>query len=180
MVMSNQDKQQMFKLIGLYAIILLTVFRFLIYPLSGAVQSAKILLADEYRNYQTKKQLMAKFAQSSEARPDAGAPDIASRLYGKDIPVAAIQAEVLELLLKKAELHVIAVQNYEMPDTGGGNVVGVVPVVIRAKGATEGFIEFLKDIQKEKKALVVQSMEVRGSGNEAQYNLTIAAFRFVK
>jgi hypothetical protein len=179
--MPDQDKQQKIKVIGLYVIIILVMMRFLLYPLHGAVKSTKNVLADEYENYRVKQQLLMKYRQTGVAKPATdNSPTIAPRLYEKGIPIATIQAEVLEVLLKKAELYRLTVQNYEIPEAGGGNSVGVIPVIIRVKGPAEGIIEFLQAIPKEKKALAVQSMEVRTIGNETRYDLTIAAFRLLK
>lgn len=179
--MLDQEKQQMVKVIGLNVIIILAVMRFLIYPLHGAIKSTKNLLSDEVENYRVKQQLLVKYQQAGVARPAAvNSPTIVPRLYEKGIPVAMIQAEVLESLLKKADLYRLTVQNYETPETGGGISVGVVPVIIRVQGPTEGFIEFLQAIQREKKALAVQSMEVRTIGDDTRYDLTIAAFRLLK
>jgi hypothetical protein len=179
--MPDQDKQQMIKVIGLYVIIILAVMRFLIYPLHGAIKSTKNLLSDEVENYRVKQQLLMKYRQTGVAEPaTVNSPTIVPRLYEKDIPVATIQAEVLESLLKKAELYRLTVQNYETPETGEGKSVGVIPVIIRVRGPAEGFIEFLQAIQKEKKALAVQSMEVRAIGADTRYDVTIAAFRLLK
>ena len=180
--MSDQDKQQKIKVIGLYVIIVLAVMRFLLYPLYGAVQSAKTLLADEYANYHAKQQLLVKYRQAGEAARPAtvSSQAIVPRLYEKGIPIATIQAEVLESLLKKADLCRLTVQNYETPEAAGGKSMGVIPVVIRVQGSAEGFIQFLQEISKEKKVLSVQSMEVRTIGAETRYDLTIAAFRLLK
>jgi hypothetical protein len=179
--MPDQDKQQKIKVIGLYIIITLAVLRLLIYPLYGAVKSAKNVLADEYENYRINQQLLAKYRLTGVVKPiTAGSPTILPRLYEKGIPIAAIQADVLELLLKKAEFCRLTVQNYETPEAGGGTSVSVVPVIIRVQGPADGFIEFLQAIPKEEKVLAVQSMEVRTIGDNTRYELTIVAFRLLK
>jgi hypothetical protein len=179
--MPDQDKQQKIKEIGLYIIVILIVMRFLIYPLSGALQRTKNLLTEEYTNYRTKQQLLVKYQQKGVVQLlTVNNPSILPRLYERDIPVARIQAEVLEALLKRAELCQLTVQNYEIPEAGVGKSVGIVPVIVRVQGPAEGFIQFLQDIAKEKKVLVIQSMEVRTMGDNTRYDLTIAAFRFLK
>jgi len=179
--MPDQDKQQRIKLIGLYVIIILAVMRFLIYPLHGAIKSTKNLLSDEVENYRVKQQLLMKYRQTGVAKPATGdSQAITPRLYEKGIPVATIQAEVLESILKKAGDCKLTVHNYETPEAAGGTSVGVIPVIVRVQGPAEGFMEFLQSIQKEKKALAVQSMEVRAIGNDTRYDLTIAAFRLLK
>jgi Tfp pilus assembly protein PilO len=178
--MLEQDREWNIKTIGLYMIVILIIARFIIYPLRGGVTSGKSLLSDERENYRVKQQLLIKSKQINVTNNAPGEPSLLPRLYEKNIPPTLIQAAVLESLVKKAEESRLTVYNYEMPDISEGKYIGVIPMTIRVQGPPEGFIEFVRAVEAEKKALIIQSLNIRIAGNDNRYDLTIAAFRLVQ
>ena len=57
-----------FKIIGLYAIIILALLRFLIYPLNSALQEKRVLLGEQFESYQIKGQILDRQSKNREEK----------------------------------------------------------------------------------------------------------------
>ena len=165
------------KIIGLYAIIILVLLRFLIYPLNSALQEKRVLLGEQFESYQIKGQILDRQSKNREEKVVVEKKDILPHLYEKTIPNFHIQSDILEQVIKIAEKKGLLVLNFEMMDPLSGKNITEVSVSVRLKGKAGAFIEILEDLEKSEKVLGIRSLEITKSEPDHVFYLILSGFK---
>lgn len=167
---------QKLKTPGIYIVIMLTVIRFLIVPLHHNLTAKKIVFADKIEVYNTKKAFLDR--QGGEGRKDIPADKgkLTELLYAKAQPASAVQAEVLKDLIERANKKGLTLASFELPEVIPGKSLTEVNVVLRFSGRASVVIEFLGELEKQKRRLNPKIFEIYTSGEEQFVNLTVSAF----
>ncbi len=177
--MLKKIDQKTFKTLGIAAIIVLALVRFVIYPLQANIAEKKVIFNELQGTYKLKKQQFERqgldrdnILQSRTTR-DAIAPYI----YDKDKPFSSIQADLLENMIKMAEQKGLTVQSFEMMEPAAGKIISDAPVVMRLSGKPADLFDMLKAVVSEGKAIQIKGLEMSKSGKDMGLVLTLAAFR---
>lgn len=180
--MQKTIEQRTFKVIGLYAVIILALVRFMVYPLNEAGAKKQAIYNDLYETYLLKAQHSARQdpdrGKSVDIRTDKEA--IGRSLYEKVKPFSAIQVELLESIIKIAQKNGLTVQNFEMQEPTTGKIISDVPVRIVLTGKPKDQINLLKALLTDERIMVMQSLEMSNSGKDILLAMTIVAFRMEK
>ena len=176
-------EQKTFKVIGLYAVIILALIRFVVYPLHDAGAKKEVLFNDLYETYRLKaqhsvRQGLEKDNPVNNIRTDKEV--IGRSLYEKLIPFSAIQADVIENITKIAQKNGLTVQGFEMQESTTGKIISEVPVLIRLMGKPEDQINLLKAVLSDERIMLLKSLEMGRSANDISLNMTMIAFRMEK
>ena len=176
-------EQKTFKVIGLYAVIILALIRFVVYPLHDAGAKKQVLFTDLYETYRLKaqhsvRQGLEKDNPVNNIRTDKEV--IGRSLYEKLIPFSAIQADVIENITKIAQKNGLTVQGFEMQESTTGKIISEVPVLIRLMGKPEDQINLLKAVLSDERIMLLKSLEMGRSANDISLNMTMIAFRMEK
>jgi hypothetical protein len=179
--MDNSERKRQLKIIGLYVVVILTLLRFIVYPLYGAVTAKKNAFNEYYDTYVLKYRLLEKSKAEQKSKPLAEKKALTNNLYPKDERFTNIQADVIETVLKLAEKKGMTVLDFEILEPVAGKNASEAPVLIRLEGKMLDFIDILKSIERGDKALWVKSLEInRAAGQDMRYFITITAFRMEK
>jgi hypothetical protein len=179
--MDNSERKKELKIIGLYVVVILTILRFIVYPLHGAVAAKKNAFNEYYDSYVLKHRLLERSKIEQKIKPAVDKKPLIHNFYSKDLRFSNIQADVIEALIKLAEKKGAVVLDFEMLEPVAGKNVSEVPVLIRLEGKAPDCIDILKSIEQNDKVLWVKSLEInRTSGQNLRYYLTITAFRVEK
>ncbi|MFZ4439708.1 MAG: type 4a pilus biogenesis protein PilO [Syntrophales bacterium] len=175
-------EQKTLKVIGLYAVIILALIRFVVYPLYDASAKKQILFNDLYQTFQLKAQHAARQGLDKDKPLNirTGKEVIGRSLYEKGMPFSAIQADVLENIIKIAEKNGLMVQSFEMQEPTAGKVISDVPVLIRLTGKPEDHFNLLKTVQSDERIMLLKSLEMTRSGKDILLAITMIAFRMEK
>jgi len=182
--MQQVMEQKNIKVIGLYAVIILAVVRFVVYPLHDVGEKKQLLFNDLYQTYQLKVRHSARQGLEKDKpvvnniRTDKEV--IGHSLYEKVMPFSAVQADVLENIIKKADKNGLTVQNFEMQEATTGKIISEVPVLIRLTGKPEDHFNLLKTVLADERIMLMKSLEMARSGNDIALNMTMIAFRMEK
>lgn len=168
---------QKLKTIGLYVIIMLAVVRFFIVPMQSSLKAKKLIFADKIEVYNTKKSVLERQegGTQKDAPPDKEKP--AELFYPKDQPASAIQAELINDLIDKAEKKGLTVASFELPEVIAGKSLTEANVIFRFSGRALVVNEFLGELERNKKRLNIKVFETDMRGEEQFVNMTITAFR---
>jgi len=178
--MEGKGKQQTIRLIGLYIVVILTLLRFLVYPLNAALAGKKAVLAEQYAAYESRKQLFARQAAEHAGKPVVDNTSAFARLYDKGDGYFSIQSDIFEGIRKFIEKKGLTIVNYELPEPVAGKNVSEVFVVLKLQGKMFDFIETLRMLEEGKRFLRIKVMDINKSGNDFIYSLTIIALRVEK
>jgi hypothetical protein len=176
--MENLERKRELKIIGLYVVVILTLLRFIVYPLYGAVAAKKNTFNEYYDSYVLKYRLFEQSKTERKSKPAVDKKALTHNFYTKDVRFTNIQADVIEMLLKLAEKKGTIVLDFEILEPVVGKNVSEAPVLIRLEGKILDFIDILKSIEQGDKALWVKSLEInKVAGRDMRYFLTVTAFR---
>lgn len=168
---------QKLKTIGIYIIIMLTAIRFLIVPLHKNLTAKKMVFADKVEVYNTKKASFDRQGGGVQKDTPPGKEKLAELFYPQDQPASAVQAEVLKDLIERAEKKGLTVASFELPEVIQGKSLTEVNVALRFSGRAGVVIEFLGELEKQKRRLNPKVFEIYTQGDEQFVNLTVSAFR---
>jgi hypothetical protein len=179
--MENLEIKRDLKIIGLYVVVILTLLRFIVYPLYGAVAAKKNVFNEYYDSYVLKYRFFEKSKTERKNKPAADNKALTHNFYTKDVRFTNIQADVIEMLLTLAEKKGAIVLDFEILEPVLGKNISEAPVLIRLEGKILDFIDILKSIEHGDKALWVKSLEInKVAGQDMRYFLTVTAFRVEK
>jgi len=179
--MDAENRQKNIRVVGIYIIIILALLRSLVYPLHGAVEKRKALLAEQTENLRLQSRIIDRQGQARPAGAVVDGSEVLPYLYDSQIRTPQIQAEVIEEVVKAAEKRGLLVLNFEMPEAVVGKKVTEAPVRIRLSGKPEAFRELLVELSETKKILSVKTLEINSlSGQGLSYMLVVSAFRVEK
>ena len=175
-------EQKTFKVIGLYAVIILALVRFVVYPLHDAGAKKQVLFTDLYETYQLKVQHSTRQGLNKDKPVNVrtGKEVVGRSLYEKVMPFSAIQADVLENIIKIAEKNGLTVQNFEMQEPTTGTVISDVPVLIRLTGKPEHQIKLIKTVLSDERIMLMKSLDMSKTGKDITLAMTMVAFRMEK
>jgi Tfp pilus assembly protein PilO len=173
---------KIFKMIGVYVVIILALIRFILYPLDDSVAKKKIIFNELYETCDLKEQHFARrnLDQQKPLKSRMDKETIAPYLYEKGIPFSSIHADILEGIIKVAEKKGFVVQNFEMLEPASGKTVSEVPVLLRMSGKPLDMLDMLKIITAEGKIIQIKSLEINNKSGEIVLSLTLVAFRMEK
>jgi len=175
-------EQSAFKAIGIYAVIILALVRFMVYPLHDAGAKKQLIFNELYETYQLKVQQAARQALDKDKRVKilTDKEVIGRSIYERGMPFSVIQADVLENILKIVEKNGLTVQSLEMPEPITGKTISDVPVLVRLTGKPETQINFLKTVLSDGRIMLVKSLDMSKGGNDISLAMTIITFRMEK
>lgn len=175
-------EQRMFKIAGIYLIIILALVRLMVYPLHGSVEKKRIIFNDLNEAYELKLKHFER-QDRDQSRPVKIKMDketLALYIYEKAMPISTIQVELLETIMKIADRKRLIFQNFEMLEPSPGKVISEIPVIIRLSGKPADLLDALRTILSDRKAKLVKTLEMSKSGNDFLLSLTINVFRVEK
>ena len=173
---------KIFKMMGVYVIIILGLIRFILYPLQDSVAKKKIIFNELYETCELKEQHFARrnLDQQKLFKSRMDKETIAPYFYEKGMPFSSIHADILEGIIKIAEKKGLVVQNFEMQEPASGKTVSEVPVLLRMSGKPLDMLDVLKTITAKGKIIQIKSLEINKSSGEIVLSLTLVAFRMEK
>jgi Tfp pilus assembly protein PilO len=174
--------QKTLKMIGVYIILLLAIFRFAVYPLQDSVGKGKIIFTELNDAFQLKVRHLERRGQDMQ-KPVKSWTDkdvILPYLYEKGMPFSAVQTDILENVIKSVEKKGLVVQNFEILEPVTGKTISEVPFVIRMSGKPINVLQVLQTIVSEGKFLEIKTLEINKSGPELLLNLNLTVFRSEK
>lgn len=173
---------KIFKMMGVYVIIILGLIRFILYPLHDSVAKKKIIFNELYETCELKEQHFARrnLDQQKLFKSRMDKETIAPYFYEKGMPFSSIHADILEGIIKIAEKKGLVVQNFEMQEPASGKTVSEVPVLLRMSGKPLDMLDVLKTITAQGKIIQIKSLEINKSSGEIVLSLTLVAFRMEK
>jgi Tfp pilus assembly protein PilO len=173
---------KIFKMMGVYVIIILGLIRFILYPLQDSVAKKKIIFNELYETCELKEQHFARrnLDQQKPLKSRMDKETIAPYLYEKEIPFSSIHAGILEGIIKVAEKKGLVVQNFEMLEPASGKTVSEVPVLLRMSGKPLDMLDVLKTITAKGKIIQIKSLEINNRSGEIAFSMTLVAFRMEK
>ena len=163
--------------IGIYLIILLSLLRFLIYPLHESLQEKRVLLDERKEAYRLKLQVLERQLKSQKEERPVDKKDLLPYLYDQGVPTSYIQSDLLEKITKVAENKGLTILNFEMLEPMTGKNLSEIPILIRMRGVPRPFIETLEFIEKNGRVLSIRSMEISRGADDQLFSLTLSAFR---
>jgi len=165
------------RVIGIYLIILLSLIRFLIYPLHESLQEKRVLLDERKEAYRLKLQVLEKQMKSQKEERVVDKKDLLPYLYDQGIPSSYIQSDLLEKVTKVAENKGLTILSFEMLEPVVRKNLSEIFMLIRMRGTPKSFIETLEFIEKSERMLSIRSMEIIRGTTDHQFSLTLSAFR---
>ena len=178
---TTDQKPIQIKVLGIYAIVILALLRFLIFPLHDTIEEKKAVLGEQQETYNLKYQVFERQRENQVVKAGKG-PGVEKEvllphLYDKGVSNSTIYSDVLEKVTKLAENKGLTVISFETLEPAAGKNVSEVPILVRLKGQPGPFIEVLDTVEKSGKVLSIRSMEISKSGQDQVFSLTISAFR---
>lgn len=167
---------QKLKTPGIYMIVILAIIRFLIVPLHHNLTAKKIVFADKIEVYNTKKALLDRQGSEGQKEIPADKEKLSELLYAQAQPASAVQAEVLKDLIERANKKGLSLASFELPEVIPGKGLTEVNVVLRFSGRAGVVMEFLGELEKQKRRLNPKIFEIYTGGEEQFVNLTVSAF----
>ena len=173
---------KIFKMMGVYVIIILGLIRFIIYPLHDSVEKNKIIFNELYETCELKEQHFARrnLDQQKLLKSRMDKETIAPYFYEKEMSFSSIHADILEGIIKVAEKKGLVVQNFEMLEPASGKTISEVPVLLRMSGKPLDMLAMLKIITAKGKIIQLKSLELNNKSGEIAFSMTLAAFRIEK
>jgi len=165
------------KTVGVYIILILALVRFLIYPLQAAVKDKRDAFADQQETCLLKSRLLQQAQQSRDSGTVQNLDKVRASLYPRETRASEIQADILATASKYAEEKGLTVLGFEMPELITGKKISEVPVMLKVSGSAKSFVELLKSIQENKKALAVKAMEISINSQSMTFSVSVSAFR---
>lgn len=178
--MAEIKRQQVIRVFGLYFVIILALVRFLIYPLNTSVAGKKTDFTAQYESYKLKHHLLQRQESEYGSKPVVDKTALFPRVYEKRAGYFDIQNDILDEIKKFNENNGLTIVNYELPEPVIGKNISEVFVVLRLQGKMLDFIETLKIIENGMRFFRVKVMDIRRSGKDLSYTLTITALRVEK
>lgn len=166
------------KVIGVYALVILSIIRFLLLPLHRSVSEKKALLGEAEETYRMRVLQVERQKVSATLKAKDSAGDIVLKgVYGKDTGYNTIQTETLGSILGLAAKRGLAVVNFELPDAVVLTDISEVPIILRLKGDAPSLKALLKDIGGGDKIMRIKNFETALSGGELSITITASSFR---
>lgn len=166
------------KKIGLYALSVLAMARFILIPLHGAVKDKKALLKEREETYRMKTLTVER--HKTEAK-NAGADKIGinavNAVYPKDYAFTSVQSDLAQRIIAEAEKRNLDVLSFELPDIASSGSLSEVAVVIKMQGEMKALLMLLKELEKEQKALKIKQFEITKTSGGVISTISLAVFR---
>jgi len=179
--MAETLKKINIRAIGIYLVIILAILRILIYPLHATLQEKRVLLDERKESYRLKLQVMEKQLKGQKEEKVVQKKALLPHLYDKGIQASYIQSEILEKVTRIAEGKGLNIINFEMLEPVLGKHLSEIPILVRLRGPSRGFIEALEWVEKSERVLSIRSMEISKEVTGDQlFSLTLSAFRMEK
>jgi hypothetical protein len=138
-----------FKVMGLYALLVLLIAKFLCVPLYNSLQSKKKIYSDYVSSVTDLEKRVKTMSVGQKERKSAPASaELLEGLYPGNRNVYGIQAELLNYLTAAAEQRGLTLQSFEIPPVNKDKVISEVSVVFKQKGPTRASLDFLRDTTK--------------------------------
>lgn len=157
--------------------VILSLLRFLIYPLHANLQEKKVLLDERKESYRLKLQVLEKQQKGKKEEKVVQKEALLPYLYDKGIQASYIQSELLEKVTRIAEGKGLTILNFEMLEPVLGKNISEIPILVRMRGQSRGFIETLEFVEKSEKVLSIRSLEIGREAEGQLFSLTLSAFR---
>jgi hypothetical protein len=177
--MSINITPKQYRTIGGYLIVLLSLVRFVVYPLNGAVDGKKAIFDDVNETWRLKRQLFQKQEVNLHERGSLKIDEkaIVPSVNKKEMPYSSIQADILDNIIKIVEKRGLSVQSFEMLEPAAGKRISEVPVLIRILGEPLELLAVIKLIVVNEKAMMVDTLEINRYNQSYLLTMRIIAFR---
>jgi hypothetical protein len=179
--MTDTEKQEKIRTIGIYLIIILALLRFMIYPLYTGVEKQKQILDEQQKNYSLKVRLLNQQQHGgTPLTPLVEKAELTPYLYEKTQSLTQIQLDVVNRLNVLAKEKGGELVRFEMLETIQRNTLSEAPVTLWFSGQPQVLMNILRVVETSGKTLDVKGMEISKGPKDFLLSLTLSAYRFEK
>ncbi len=173
-------KREKLRIIGIYLIIILSLFIFILSPLSNSVEDKKTLLNEYLETYGTKAMLMQRKIQINKTLGKSISErerELLASLFPKDSLVSEIQIKTLKAITKSVEKHGLELVNFQFPENAVSKDLGEVSIIVNIRGIPKAIIGLLKEINQMNMITDVKNLKITSKRKQYTVRLTLTNYR---
>lgn len=175
--MAEGERQKNLKAAGIYLIVILALLRFLIYPLTTAVEEQKRVINAQQDHYRLKVRLLNQQQNRNSDVSFVKKADLIPYLYEKPQGILQIQLEVVEKLRGLAREKGAELIRFEIHETLRGKTLNEAPITVAFSGPPQALMNILRTVETNRKLLSIKNMEISKGRRDYELSLTLSAYR---
>jgi len=166
------------KILLLHGLILLAIGQWLIVPLQGMVEEQRQLQREYVEAIAIKQATLARSREQRETLVASSTQHdtLLSMVYAQADNPVALQSQILEGVIQKAQKAGLSILNFELPEPGREKTFIKVPLVLRVNGLPKELIAFSESLKKMPKRLLVKQFDIQAGSPQLRQKMEGSVF----